>query len=282
MVDEPRRNRIDNRLLSLARVTVAALLAAFAVLLPPAPETSAVYETGTYLIRSPVDEPRFVTTSGRYHNGPNCPVELFDSPRFDSSDCTNAAIPVGGHPPDWAIDVHANAGDFVYVDVYPLAEGGAPAGGLYRVVAGDIYQWDSTPNGKYQYFGIHTWNPEIANWENYGWIRLGHIQSFTAPGSIVISPTTEPAWAAVGRVAPAGGYLEHVHMDFYNERGWSRAFNWDGPSNSADATWGPPCNPAGGNADDCNTTIAPYMGVGFIGGRFPAWSQVDNPYYSGF
>lgn len=262
--------------------TVAALFAVIVLMLPHPSTASAVYETGTYLVRSPVDKTRFVTTPGRYHNGPNCPVELFDSPRFDSPDCTHAGIPQGTLPPDWSIDVHAEAGEYAYIDIYPLAQDGHPAGGLYRVVAGDIFEWDSTTTGKYQYFGIHTWNPEISAWENYAWVRLGHINSFTPPGATVISPTTEPAWAAVGRVAPAGGYLAHVHMDFFNERGWSRSYNWHGPTNATDDTWGPPCVPAGGSAPDCNTMLAPYMGVGFIGGRWPGYAQLDNPYYSGF
>ena len=124
--------------------------------------------------------------------------------------------------------------------------------------------------------------PARARWENYGWFRIGHFTSFVLPGTVVIAPTSSPAWVQVGVVAPAGNYLEHLHMDFYNERGWSRPFDWHGPANADDRIWGPPCIPSGGSAGDCNTQLASNEGIGFIGGTAATWSEIDNPYYAGF
>jgi hypothetical protein len=271
--------------LHLRTLALIALVAAIMIGLGQTKNAAAAYETGTYQIRSPLDYTQWVTSPPRYHDGSICPSTYWDSPDFDNTSvCRAANVPAGGDTPDWAIDVDADQSDDVYIDVNPLSQEGFPAGSTYRVVAGDVYQWDSSSNGQYQYFGIHTWNPNTSGWENYAWARIGHIDNFVYPtaGTVIIPSTTGHHYAIVAKVAPQGSWGTHVHMDFYNYSGWSRAYDWDGPSNANDTILGPACLTGGGSASDCNTQLTNTEGVGYIGGSSSFFTEIDNPYYVGF
>lgn len=259
-------------------------MAAYAMISSP-DKALAAYETGTYQIRSPLNYTQWVTSPSKYHDGaPTCPESNWDSPSFDNTDCRAAGVPTGTATPNWAIDIDAVYQDAVYIDINPSGEDSFAAGSTYRVVAGDIYQWDSSSNGKYQYFGIHTWNPNTSSWENYAWVRVGHLTpTYTTPDTVIISSTTLHQVVQVGTVAAEGTWPDHIHMDFYNYSGYSRSYNWDGPSNANDTgTIGPACIYAGGSASDCNTQVRIFDGVGYVGGTRASFAQIDNPYYVGF
>ena len=135
---------------------------------------------------------------------------------------------------DWAVDFGAPQGANVFIDVEPGTIDGNYGLGIYRVVAGDIAQWDSSANGKYQYFGIHV-QTSYGVWENFAWIVLGHLDpAYTTPGTVIAGPTSGRATVAVGAVAAKGSWFPHIHQEFYNYSYISRSYNWDGPTTDED------------------------------------------------
>jgi hypothetical protein len=243
---------------------------------------NAAYETGVYTIVSPVGPSVYVTSPPRYHDG--CEPytsSYYDSSAFDTS-CRSAA---GG---DWSMDMgDGTVGDNVYLEVQPQAIDGFPAGGLYEVVAGDVYHWDSSANGSYQYFGIHTWNPNTSSWENFAWVVLGHINSFQySINQVVVQPTTGSSTTYVAKIAPQGTWHVHLHVEMYNYSHYARAYNWHGPTITNDATEGPQCSRPGPTPsylrDDCNAVVAPTDVVGYVGGSNSSFSERDNPYFNDF
>lgn len=221
-----------------------------------------------------------VTSPSRYHNG--CPPDTtthFDSVKFDNGSCTPAASG------DWSIDfADGIAGSAVYIDVEPGTIDGNYGLSVYRVVAGDIQQWNTSANGKYQYFGIHVQTPS-GTWENFAWILLGHINNnyYLTPGTVIAGPTSGRTVTTVAQVAPAGSWPVHVHQEFYNYTYDSRSYNWDGPTTDNDTFKGPDCVRSGGSSPaQCNAKVFGSDVIGYVGGNQPSFFQVDNPYFGEF
>lgn len=229
------------KLLAMGAIAMALVLAT--TLVADRDNRALATEFGTYSLLSPLSSTIWVTSTPRYHDG--CEPytsNYWDTPKFDDGTCHSAASG------DFAMDFGASQDAYVYIDVNPAALDGFPAGGQYRIVAGDVVQWDSSANGKYQIFGIHV--PDGAGgWMNYGWIVVGHINRFIyASGTVIAGPTTGHSVVAVAQVAPAGTWPVHLHFETYTNNGYSRPYDWDGPTNADDTSLSGPCNRSGSSA----------------------------------
>jgi len=269
----------------LVMMVIAALLALGPDRPGGRPRTAyADHTVGAVRVYSPASGTWWVTSPPRLHNGCDPYTTYYvDSPMFDVDPdvgpCRSAA-PVKA---DWAIDIYGMpAGTSAWIDIEPGTIDGNYGGGIYRVVAGEIGQWDSSANGKYQFFGIQV-QTSPGVWENYAWIRLGHINNFRFnPGTVVAGPSSGRMMNVVAEVAPLGNYAVHVHQDFYNYNYWSRSYNWDGPTTDNDMDLTGPCIRSGGSAYQCNTQVFGSDVIGYVGGNKPDFAQVDNPYFIEF
>ncbi len=248
------------------------------------PTAYAGHTTAAVRVYSPVSGTWWVSSPPRLHNG--CEPytsDYVDSPWFDvvypDGPC-RSAVPVTA---DWAIDLNGGAaGDVVFIDIEPGTIDSNFGGGIYKVMAGDIGQWDNSANGQYQFFGVQV-QTSTGVWENYAWIRLGHVNNFRfAPGALVAGPSSGRMTKIVANVAPKGLYEVHVHQDFYNYNYWSRSYNWDGPTTDDDLYLTGPCIRSGGSAYKCNTKVYGSDVIGYVGGNKPNYAQVDNPYFIEF
>jgi len=268
-------------MLKALRLGLTAIAVAVATGLSRDEASAAAYETGAYKVYSPLGTERWVNSPSRFHNGCEPYTTYYtDAPQFDTGACGPAA---GGQ---WSMDIQAADNHAAFIDVAPGSIDGLAAGSTYRVVAGDTGSWGGS-NGGYQYFGIHTWNPNSGIWENYAWILLGHIDTFQfSSGSTVISSTTNRGTVIVAYVAPEGIWQEHLHFETTNYFGgtfYSRSYNWDGPENDYDQDTSEHCNRTGSYGPyNCNARIRGADVVGYVGGRKTTWLQVDNPYYTWF
>jgi hypothetical protein len=248
------------------------------------------YQTGSFKIESPVYGSVAVTSAPRFHDG--CPPDTYDysdSPRFDQpysqGGCRAAA---GG---DWAMDLGAAAGTFLYIGVAPAAVDGNSAGGEYQVVTGNYGYWYSNvcscacycsgDNNEYQYFWIQV--PSYFGFINAEYVVLGHIVPEWQPGVVVIPPTTSASLQLVAEVHPAGTWDAHNHVEPENSTNWSRDYNWDGPSNAVKGNYyTPQCSRSGSSATNCSAWIQAGDYLGYVGGSKTSWSQIDNPYFPSF
>jgi hypothetical protein len=245
----------------------------------PVAPAHASHTAGALRVYAPFGGSWWVTSPSRFHDG--CEPytsSYFDTPKFDGSTC------VAGTSGDWAIDFAGGAvGANAYVDVEPGTIDGNYGLSIYRVVAGDILQWDSSANGKYQYFGIHV-QTSTGSWENYAWILLGHVDNFNypTPGTVIAGPTSGRSTVAVAKVAPAGTWPVHIHEEFFNYTYVARSYNWDGPTTDDDTSLTGPCSRGGGSTYACNAQALGSDVVGYVGGNKSAFAQVDNPYFVEF
>lgn len=78
---------------------------------------AATYETGAYAIISPLSQTKYVTSPARYHDG----CEPYTSTYWDSPNFDNISVCHPAASGDWAMDIAADQGAAVYVDVNPQA-----------------------------------------------------------------------------------------------------------------------------------------------------------------
>lgn len=272
--------------LHLRKVTQCALLVAAVALTGltfGAKDAAASHTVGALRVYAPVAGSNWkVSSPSRFHDG--CEpytTSYYDSPNFDNGTCGPGVL---GWDVDWSIDfAGGGVGANVYIDVQPGTIDGNFGLSTYRVVAGGIYQWDSSLNGKYQYFGIHV-QTSGGSWENYAWIVLGHIDNFSYPteDTIVAGPTTSRSTVVVAKMAPKGTWDPHVHQEFYNYAYVARSYNWDGPATDNDLSLDPSCNRGTTSMSDCNAVVYGTDVVGYVGGNKTSFAQVNNPYYADF
>lgn len=245
----------------------------------PVQTASASHTAGAVRVYAPFGGSIYVTSPSRFHDG--CPpytTDYYDSPKFDDGTCSRGVPPAS----DWAIDFGVSYGANVYIDIEPGTIDGNYGLGIYRVVAGDVAQWDTSANGKYQYFGIQA-QTGSGDWENYAWIVLGHIDpKFLSPGTVIAGPSSARATVAVGTVAAKGTWEVHVHQEFYNYTNYSRSYNWDGPTTDNDTVKGPTCVRSGSSPSACNAEALGSDIIGYVGGNKSSFAQVDNPYFVEF
>lgn len=272
----PRGRRWRFGILLLLGIAFAAGLVAA----PGAPdEAHASHTTGALRVYAPFGGSWWVSSPSKFHDGCSPYTEnYYDTYKFDDGSCYAASYG------DWAIDfAGGSVGDNVYIDVEPGTIDGNYGLGIYRVVAGDISQWDQSANGKYQYFGIHVQTATGA-WENFAWMLLGHIDNFSypTPGTVIAGPTSGRITVAVGKVAPLGSWPVHIHQELYNYSYYARSYNWDGPTTDDDTALSGPCIRGGGSATACNTQSYGTDVIGYVGGNKPSFAQVNNPYFVEF
>lgn len=223
---------------------------------------------------SPLTGLRIVTSPTRFHDGCSA-VQYADSPDFDNGTC-RSATGIGG---DFAVDVDANAGNSVWIDLQS-ADGTTD----FRVKAGATGSWVPAPGDcwsgapGYQKFEIEY--SSGYGWYSAGWIVLGHITSSYSPGTVIGSSGGNRIALIVGSVGAST--CAHVHMEFYNTYQFAVAHDWDGPSNVTDYYYTPPCVTSGTeyNPQTCNASIDGSWVMGHLGGWAGYFHEMPNPYYN--
>ncbi len=240
----------------------------------------ATHTTGAYLIYTPTDNVQWVNSPPRFHNGCSPYTEdYYDAPQFDGGPgaCISAA---GGQ---WAMDLNGIHGDNVYIDIQNGAINGWPAGGTYRVVAGEILEWDASVNGDYQLFGVHIPNG-AGGWQNHAWFVLGHLNTwvYTVPETVIFQGTGRATFL-IGKIAPYGASPPHVHAEYSNYFGFSRPYDWDGPGQAnEDTVLSGPCSRSSSSPTSCNAQVYWYDVIGYVGGASSSFVELNNPNYPDF
>ena len=87
----------------------------------------------------------------------------------------------------------------------------------------------------------------------------------------------------IGTIADQGSWAEHVHVEMFNYSGYSRSYEWDGPSNADDQDYDRACSRSSSpNAAGCNAQVTPTDAVGYVGGNRSSFAELNNPYYPDF